>query len=103
MSRRDLRNMLSPGGLLLPGVSNALAARVVADQGFAAAYVTGAGIANTFFGVPDIGLVTADRACRARGGDPRGISGALVDRCRYRLRQCAEHGSNGRAARARGR
>jgi 2-methylisocitrate lyase-like PEP mutase family enzyme len=59
VSRRDLRKMLSPGAaLLLPGVSNALAARVVADQGFAAAYVTGAGIANTFFGVPDIGLVT---------------------------------------------
>src|SRR5262249_50310702 len=44
--------------MLVPGVANALAARVVADQGFAAAYVTGAGIANTFFGVPDIGLVT---------------------------------------------
>jgi 2-methylisocitrate lyase-like PEP mutase family enzyme len=59
VSRRDFRKMLSPGAaLLLPGVSNALAARVVADQGFAAAYVTGAGIANTFFGVPDIGLVT---------------------------------------------
>src|SRR5262245_39865234 len=57
--RRELRNMLVPGAaLLLPGVANALAARVVADQGFAAAYVTGAGIANTFFGVPDIGLVT---------------------------------------------
>jgi 2-methylisocitrate lyase-like PEP mutase family enzyme len=57
--RHELRNMLVPGAaLLLPGVANALAARVVADQGFAAAYVTGAGIANTFFGVPDIGLVT---------------------------------------------
>jgi 2,3-dimethylmalate lyase len=51
--------MLSPGAaLLLPGVANALTARIVADQGFAAAYVTGAGIANTFLGVPDIGLVT---------------------------------------------
>ncbi len=57
--RRELHNMLVPGAaLLLPGVANALAARVVADQGFAAAYVTGAGIANTFVGVPDIGLVT---------------------------------------------
>jgi 2-methylisocitrate lyase-like PEP mutase family enzyme len=56
--RGHLRDMLVPGAaLLLPGVANALAARVVADQGFAAAYVTGAGIANTFFGVPDIGLV----------------------------------------------
>src|SRR5436305_13157811 len=54
-----LRSLLVPGAaLLLPGVSNALAARVVADLGFAAAYVTGAGIANTFLGIPDIGLVT---------------------------------------------
>src|SRR5207247_5925180 len=38
--RHELRNMLVPGAaLLLPGVANALAARVVADQGFAAAYV----------------------------------------------------------------
>ena len=59
VSRREFRTMLSPGAaLLLPGVANALAARIVADQGFAAAYVTGAGIANTFLGVPDIGLVT---------------------------------------------
>jgi 2-methylisocitrate lyase-like PEP mutase family enzyme len=59
MSRRELRNMLIPGAaLLLPGVSNALTARVVADQGFPVAYVTGAGIANTYLGVPDIGLVS---------------------------------------------
>jgi 2-methylisocitrate lyase-like PEP mutase family enzyme len=59
VSRREFPTMLSPGAaLLLPGVANALAARIVADQGFTAAYVTGAGIANTFLGVPDIGLVT---------------------------------------------
>ena len=57
--RRELRSMLRPGAaLLLPGVADALAARIVADQGFPAAYVTGAGIANTILGVPDIGLVT---------------------------------------------
>ena len=51
--------MLTPGSaLILPGVANALAARVVADCGFAAAYVTGAGIANSFLGIPDNGLVT---------------------------------------------
>src|SRR5713226_4897653 len=55
----ELRDLLRPGAaLLLPGVSNALAARVVADLGFAAAYVTGAGIANTHLGIPDNGLVT---------------------------------------------
>src|ERR1700745_166413 len=55
----DLRSLLKPGAsLLLPGVSNALAARVVADLGFPVAYITGAGIANTYLGIPDNGLVT---------------------------------------------
>src|ERR1700692_1307836 len=56
---RGFRQLLAPGAaVVLPGVSNALAARVVADLGFPAAYVTGAGIANTFLGIPDNGLVT---------------------------------------------
>src|ERR1700751_4260138 len=55
---RDFRLLLKPGAaMVLPGVSNALAARVVADLGFPAAYITGAGIANTFLGIPDNGLV----------------------------------------------
>jgi 2-methylisocitrate lyase-like PEP mutase family enzyme len=58
-TRRQFRSLLKPGAAaVLPGVSNALAARVVADLGFPAAYVTGAGIANTYLGIPDNGLVT---------------------------------------------
>ena len=58
-TRQKFRAMLKPGAaLILPGVANALAARVVADCGFDAAYVTGAGIANSFLGIPDNGLVT---------------------------------------------
>ena len=58
-TRQQFRAMLTPGSaLILPGVANALAARVVADCGFSAAYVTGAGIANSFLGIPDNGLVT---------------------------------------------
>jgi 2-methylisocitrate lyase-like PEP mutase family enzyme len=45
-------------GLLLPGVANALTARIAEDLGFRAVYVTGAGVTNTFFGLPDIGLLT---------------------------------------------
>ena len=57
--RARFRELLVPGAaVVLPGVANALAARVVADLGFPAAYVTGAGIANTFLGIPDNGLVT---------------------------------------------
>src|SRR5205085_10100606 len=58
-TRREFRELLKPGAaVVLPGVSNALAARVVADLDFPAAYVTGAGIANSFLGIPDNGLVT---------------------------------------------
>ena len=58
-TRRQFREALTPGAaLILPGVANALAARVVADAGFPAAYVTGAGIANSYLGIPDNGLVT---------------------------------------------
>jgi methylisocitrate lyase len=57
----------SPGGrlrqlleesrpVLAPGVANALGARIVADCGFDAVYVSGAGIANWSLGVPDLGL-----------------------------------------------
>ena len=71
--------MLVPGAaLLLPGVANALAARVVADQDFAAAYVTGAGIANTFFGVPDIGLVTVSELAAHVAAIRDVFSGPLV-------------------------
>ena len=57
--RVRFRELLVPGAaMVLPGVANALAARVVADLGVPAAYVTGAGIANTFLGIPDNGLVT---------------------------------------------
>jgi len=55
-----LKNELTQGaGLLVPGAANALTARVIASAGFTALEVTGAGIANTYFGVPDVGLVTA--------------------------------------------
>lgn len=60
---------LSPGTVLkqmlqrrdapiVPGAANALSARVIADLGFEAIYVTGAGVANMNLGVPDLGLVT---------------------------------------------
>ena len=46
------------GPVLLPGAANALTARLIEDLGFEAVYVTGAGVANTFLGTPDVGLVT---------------------------------------------
>ena len=40
-------------GMLVPGAFNALSARVIADLGFEAIYVTGAGVTNMHFGLPD--------------------------------------------------
>ncbi|BCN38584.1 carboxyvinyl-carboxyphosphonate phosphorylmutase [Alicycliphilus denitrificans] len=44
-------------GLIVPGAFNALSARVVADLGFQAIYVTGAGVTNMWFGMPDQGFM----------------------------------------------
>ena len=55
-----LRTLLAPGaGLVIPGAANALAARIIESAGFEIVYVAGAGIANTYLGVPDVGLTTA--------------------------------------------
>lgn len=56
----NLKDILVPGaGVLLPGVSNAIGARIAELAGFRVAFVTGAGIANSFIGMPDMGLTTA--------------------------------------------
>ncbi len=56
---RQLKDLLAARkGAVMPGAANALTARIIAEQGFDAVYVTGAGIANTHLGLPDIGLVS---------------------------------------------
>lgn len=43
--------------VIVPGVANALFARAVADAGFEALYVSGAGITNMRLGAPDLGFI----------------------------------------------
>ncbi len=58
MTKHELKQRLASGpALILPGVANPLAARVAEDLEFEALYVTGAGVANTELGVPDIGIL----------------------------------------------
>jgi 2-methylisocitrate lyase-like PEP mutase family enzyme len=45
-------------GLMVPGAANALAARVIEQIGFEAVYLSGAGLTNTFYGMPDLGFVS---------------------------------------------
>jgi 2-methylisocitrate lyase-like PEP mutase family enzyme len=57
-TKQQLRAMVQARrGVLVPGAFNALSARVVADMGFEALYVTGAGVTNMWFGMPDQGFM----------------------------------------------
>lgn len=67
-TRARLRAALASGELIVaPGVFDGISASLVARLGFAAGYLTGAGVAASGFGLPDIGLVTqTEMAERAR-------------------------------------
>ena len=54
----QLRRLMSEGVVMLPGAFNALSARVIEREGFGAMYVSGAVLANSVGGVPDVGLMT---------------------------------------------
>ena len=55
---RAFKNRILTGGpVLMPGAANALAARITEDLGFEAVYLSGAGLTNTFFAMPDMGFV----------------------------------------------
>ena len=54
-----LRQLLAqPGAIMAPGVADALNARLVAQHGFDAIYMTGAGTSAVRLGMPDVGLLT---------------------------------------------
>ena len=70
-TRKKLRTLVEARkGLIVPGAFNALSAKVVADLGFQAIYVTGAGVTNMWFGMPDQGFMglheIADHTARIR-------------------------------------
>jgi 2-methylisocitrate lyase-like PEP mutase family enzyme len=44
-------------GLLVPGAFNAMSARVIADLGFEAVYLSGAGLTNMQYGMPDLAYI----------------------------------------------
>jgi 2-methylisocitrate lyase-like PEP mutase family enzyme len=44
--------------VIVPGATDTITARVIEELGFEAIYVTGAGLANSRFGYPDVGLIT---------------------------------------------
>lgn len=65
----------APGCIVVPGAYDAWSARLVAQAGFSACYMTGFGVSASFLGAPDIGLTTATQMidCATRMVDAAGI------------------------------
>ena len=53
-----LRELIKQGPIALPGATNALSARLIEREGFDAIYLSGAVLANSVGGVPDVGMMT---------------------------------------------
>ncbi|MEK7710717.1 MAG: methylisocitrate lyase [Planctomycetota bacterium] len=58
----ELRRLIAQGVVMLPGAYNALSARMIEREGFSAMYLSGAVLANSVGGVPDIGLMSLTEA-----------------------------------------
>ena len=67
MKTKRLRELIAKDSVLMPGVPNAAMARQVEQVGFDAVYISGAGMANTTAGVPDIGLLTLTEVVQLAG------------------------------------
>jgi 2-methylisocitrate lyase-like PEP mutase family enzyme len=76
VSGNDLRARIAAGeGVLMPGVWDALTARLAATAGFSTVFLSGYCVSGTLLGVPDFGLLTqtevaevARRVCAAAPG-----------------------------------
>ncbi len=73
-----LRELISSGVVMLPGAFNALSARMIEREGFAGCYLSGAVLANSVGGVPDIGLMTLTEARDHADAIARVTSGPIL-------------------------
>jgi methylisocitrate lyase len=56
---QQLKSLLDqPGIIMMPGAFNAISAQLIQQQGFQAAYITGAGLINGMTGYPDIDMLS---------------------------------------------
>jgi 2-methylisocitrate lyase-like PEP mutase family enzyme len=58
LNKRMRRELVPGAGHIMPGAGNALAARMIEGAGHGMLMVSGAAVANSYLGVPDIGLVS---------------------------------------------
>src|SRR6476659_9082425 len=75
-----LRELIRAGCVAMPGVPTAAMARQGERSGFSAVYISGAGLANTTAGVPDVGLLTLTEVAQLAGYVAKAVKiPALVD------------------------
>ena len=88
--------------LMAAGVYDALTALIAERAGFEALYVSGAGMAHTRLGRPDIGLVSMNEVVQTVALIRDRVGVHLIGRCRHRVRQraqCRTHRAPPRARR----
>ena len=91
MTENTLRSRLArPPIVVAPGVYDPLTALIAERAGFNALYVSGAAIAYTRLGRPDIGLVSMNEVVETVALIRDRVGAHLDRRCRHRLRQCAQ-------------
>jgi methylisocitrate lyase len=64
---KRLRELITKRAVMMPGAPNGSMARQVEQAGFDAVYVSGAGMANSTAGVPDIGLLSMEEVVKLAG------------------------------------
>ncbi|HZQ84923.1 MAG TPA: isocitrate lyase/PEP mutase family protein [Acidimicrobiales bacterium] len=77
MDGNDLRNRLSAGSVLMPGVWDALSARLASNAGFDVVFISGYATAGTQLGLPDFGYLTQTEIADVA----RRVCGAIPDTC----------------------
>ena len=86
----QIRELVGRDTVLMPGVYDALTARIAARVGFDIVFISGYSVSATRLGEPDFGFLTADRDGRRRALGVPGLRGAGDRRRRHRLRQPAQ-------------
>ncbi len=64
--------------VIVPGATDTITARVIEELGFEAIYVTGAGLSNSRFGYPDVGLITMTEMVDQVAAMAEGVSLPLI-------------------------
>lgn len=77
MDGNDLRKRLSAASVLMPGVWDALSARLAANAGFDVVFISGYATAGTQLGLPDFGYLTQTEIADVA----RRVCGAIPDTC----------------------